>query len=158
MVNRRNKPVVALASLCATLLAVACSPTSIEDPPDPLAALAPIGAVDSTGTPPPTGPLSPGSFRGFVVGYQQGPDSVQVRLPNVAISAYLRTGGVVAQQPTAKIKSGDNGEWQLPLLAAGEYAVAFLPESTSAYAGVWTMLTTSAASGSPTLWIMLPMK
>ena len=145
----------------ATLAAVSMAACA-DNPsaPDLLAGMAQVTTADSTGTPPPSEPTAPGFFRGVVMGYAAGPDTLanSERLPNVSVQAYLYSGTQPVGDAVASTASNANGEWQLPSLPGAEYVVTFTTPSGSKYRSGWTLGRTGASSGTHPWWIMLPEK
>lgn len=152
----------ALLRCIAAALAVATVAACADDPsaPDLLAGMAQVTSADSTGAPPPSEPTAPGFFRGVVMGYAAGPDTLAnaERLPNVSVQAYLYSGTQPVGDAVAGTTSNANGEWQLPSLPGAEYVVTFTTPSGSKYRSGWTLGRTGASSGTHPWWIMLPEK
>jgi len=124
--------------------------------PNILAGMVQVTVADSTGTAPPQEPMAPGFFRGVVMGYESGPDTLAnaQRLAGVSVKAYARVGDQPSGDAVAAVTSDANGEWQLPTLPGGEYVVTFTPAGNT-YHGAWTIGRTSASSGEHKWWIML---
>ena len=135
---------------------VACSSSPTASAGNPLSGLNQVSvSVKDTATAA-QGAVAPGSFHGSVLGYMNGPDSVDVPLANVLVVAYARVNGVTSASLTAETHSDANGLWALPTLAAGEYAVTYDPGAASAYRAGYTIATTQAVSAAWT--VMLPAK
>ena len=146
----KNKSIVAALILSVT---AACTPDATTPTKDILDGLVQIAAADTAS---PGAPLGPGSFHGWVVGYAQGPDSVNVFLGNVRVRAHARLNGATVGTVAAETYTDANGAWQLATVTAGEYAVVYEPGPSSLYKSGFTIATTNAAVGAWT--VMLPKK
>jgi len=135
-------------------LSVACAGDTTA--PNILAGMVQVTVADSTGSAPPQEPMAAGFFRGVVMGYEPGPDTLATaqRLAGVSVKAYARVGDQPSGDAVAAVTSDANGEWQLPTLPGGEYVVTFTPVGNT-YRGAWTIGRTSTTSGEHRWWIML---
>jgi hypothetical protein len=172
----------ALAIALVTTLAIGCAdnglPTSVDD--SPLKGLAHAGTPDSgTTTPPPPPapgdtdsttappPSGPGVFRGYVRGQAEpgtGPDTMTnaPKLANVKVTAYpisqTPTDTLVIGEAAASVLTNANGEWTLPSLPGGTYAVTFVPPAGSKYRGVYAFGPLNSQSVNYPWWVVLPLK
>ncbi|HEX9691703.1 MAG TPA: hypothetical protein VGA22_06365 [Gemmatimonadales bacterium] len=151
----------AAALAVASLVAAGCADPPTAGNEDVLAGLEAVSTNDSGPTQPIDGP---GSFRGGVMGYDPGPDTLDttVRLPNVQVTVYTRVdseGDAVGVGPeVVSVLTDENGEFQTPELPGGEYVVTFMPPADSRYSGGWTIGVAHPESNQHPWWIMLPAK
>lgn len=131
------------AAILGASAIAACDSDPASVSPDVLQGLQEVTVSDTT-TPAPV--PAAGSFHGMILGYWTGADSVNVPLGNVRVSAYVRVDGGTSNTVAAESFSDASGHWELPVLAAGEYAVVYEPGTSSAYRGGYTIATTSAQS------------
>src|SRR5207237_279245 len=146
--SRQRAAICAAVLVALTTLACAGDHSTGVDK-SPLEGLAKAAATDSLGNPLPkhdTASATPGSpgggvdtsvvptpgyFRGTVRSSEmvQGTDTLggSVRIANVKVDAYARLANGDAGALAATVTSDAQGEWQLPVLAAGNYIVTFTP-------------------------------
>lgn len=165
--NRFPLRVRVLSLLAAVTIVAACSDSTTEPDPSPLAGLLARASADSAGNaapPPPTGAPTDGHFRGTVLGPSEpgaGNDSLATapRVSGAVVTAFpiLSGSGATAQlgDAAATTTTDANGRFTLPTLAGGEYVVTINPPAASIYGGVWVTATAHSGSDEHPWWIVL---
>jgi hypothetical protein len=161
-------PLAAFAAMLLIAVAsAACADRTATQPAgeSPLAGLSIAGRNDTAQAPTNPAEPSPGFFRGTVYGYVPGrSDTLETaeRLAGVRVTAYPRvpsSSDPYAVGPAAaSVTTDTNGEFVLPTLPGGEYAVTFTPPEGSKYRAGWTVGVAYAGSGDYPWWIMLAAK
>jgi hypothetical protein len=158
---------VPLTLLVAFSLASACTDATAPRERSPLAGLDAGMQLDSAGSPltPPDGPVAPGYFRGTVRGPNIpgiGGDTLGTspRIANVVVKAFPIVAQSGAQLTlgalAATTTTNAQGQFTLPELPGGEYAVTFTPPAGSSYTGVWVTAQANAESHLWPWWVTLP--
>jgi hypothetical protein len=161
----------ALGAFATTLLVALSSASCADRAPtqsgneNPLAGLSTAGRNDTPQAPQNPSESSPGFFRGTVWGYVPGrPDTLETaeRLAGVRVTAYPRvpssTEPYAVGPAAAAVTTDANGEFVLPTLPGGEYAVTFTLPASSKYVAGWTVGVAYSQSGDHPWWIMLAAK
>jgi hypothetical protein len=165
--NPRTSLTAFAAILLVAVAAAACADQAATQPTgeSPLAGLSAAGRNDTAQAPANPAEPTPGFFRGTVYGYIPGrSDTLEtaVRLAGVRVTAYPRvpsSSDPYAVGPAAASVTTDaNGEFVLPTLPGGEYAVTFTPPEGSKYRAAWTVGVAHAGSGDRPWWVMLAAK
>ena len=165
--NLRPSVAVFAATLLAAIVSAACADQAATQPAgeSPLAGLSVAGRNDTAQAPTNPAEPSPGFFRGTVYGYVPGrSDTLETaeRLVGMRVTAYPRvpsSSDPYAVGPAAASVTTDaNGDFVLPTLPGGEYAVTFTPPEGSKYRAGWTVGIAYAGSGDHPWWIMLAAK
>ncbi|MBA3853131.1 MAG: hypothetical protein C0503_01875 [Gemmatimonas sp.] len=158
-----------MAIVAVSLLAAACTVvTEYEPQEEMLATLTEATPQDSAGNPappPPGGTEGTGYIRGVVRGANP-PGAVgdtlttSPRIARVFVRAYRITGytriGPELGPLAAEVVTNAQGEFTLPAVRSGNYAVAFLTLASSDYSGTWVTAPIHATSHEYRWWVTLP--
>ena len=168
--SKRVSFVAIAAAMLLSGMSTACSSDPVAGPDQqqssPLAGLS-AGARNDTVTTPAANSSGSGYFRGTVM----GPSPVGAtgdtlgtapRISGVVVSIYPRladvngqvTPGVLAGSATTDAQ----GLFQLPTLPAGEYVVTFVPPTSGAYKGTYSIGSLRSNSSTYPWWVVLPKK
>jgi hypothetical protein len=163
----------AAALIVVAALAAACNDTTPATQPEEtsngsvLAGRSIVARNDTVKTPAPTQSGS-GYFRGTVMGPAlpgAGNDSLTTspRIAGVTVTIYPRIESTLSSQIPVGPAAGSSvtnaqGQFQLPVLPAGEYVVTFVPPAGSGYQGVYAFGPLRSNSGDYPWWVVLPKK